>query len=221
MRTTEKVEKALFGSALEEGTRDSEGTNCHLSADRTSSSSSAPLEAILSTLAGELQKLNKNIEPTRKRQYEYDPYRKVHALFKRQRQDIAQEQHQSSNGDITHQRTRQASFCRIDIVQDHLDKLLEAHFDNIQPWIPMVIMRGFHERIQRDTEQQMTIVLEAMMIASLRYVEINDKPLDDTFISSETSALRTSVMMGAMEDLRTENLQALIMIAFTEVRHIP
>uniref|UniRef100_A0A0C4DJA2 Zn(2)-C6 fungal-type domain-containing protein n=1 Tax=Fusarium oxysporum (strain Fo5176) TaxID=660025 RepID=A0A0C4DJA2_FUSOF len=51
LRTTEKVEKALFGSALEEGTRDSEGTNCHLSADRTSSSSSAPLEAILSTLA--------------------------------------------------------------------------------------------------------------------------------------------------------------------------
>jgi hypothetical protein len=85
----------------------------------------------------------------------------------------------------------------------------------------MVIMRGFHERIQRDTEQQMTIVLEAMMIASLRYVEINDKPLDDTFISSETSAPRTSVTMGAMEDLRTENLQALIMIAFTEVRHIP
>ncbi|RKK97297.1 hypothetical protein BFJ68_g14085 [Fusarium oxysporum] len=134
----EKVEKALFGSALEEGTRDSEGTNCHLSADRTSSSSSAPLEAILSTLAGELQKLNKNIEPTRKRQYEYDPYRKVHALFKRQRRDIAQEQHQSSNGDITHQRTRQASVCRIDIVQNHLDKLLEAHFDNIQPWIPMI-----------------------------------------------------------------------------------
>ncbi|EGU88111.1 hypothetical protein FOXB_01373 [Fusarium oxysporum f. sp. conglutinans Fo5176] len=213
----EKVEKALFGSALEEGTRDSEGTNCHPSADRTSSSSSAPLEAILSTLAGELQKLNKNIEPTRKRQYEYDPYRKVNALFKRQRRDIAQEQHQSSNGDITHQRTRQASVCRTDIVQDHLDKLLEAHFDNIQPWIPMVIMRGFHERIQRDTEQQMTIVLEAMMIASLRYVEINDKPLDDTFISSETSRLRTSVMMGAMEGLRTENLQALIMIAFTEI----
>ncbi|RKK25578.1 hypothetical protein BFJ66_g7454 [Fusarium oxysporum f. sp. cepae] len=213
----EKVEKALFGSALEEGTRDSEGTNCHLSADRTSSSSSAPLEAILSTLAGELQKLNKNIEPTRKRQYEYDPYRKVHALFKRQRRDIAQEQHQSSNGDITHQRTRQASVCRIDIVQNHLDKLLEAHFDNIQPWIPMVIMRGFHERVQRDTEQRMTIVLEAMMIASLRYVEINDKPLDDTFISSETSRLRTSVMMGAMEGLRTENLQALIMIAFTEI----
>lgn len=85
----------------------------------------------------------------------------------------------------------------------------------------MVIMRGFHERVQRDTEQRMTIVLEAMMIASLRYVEINDKPLDDTFISSETSRLRTSVMMGAMEGLRTENLQALIMIAFTEVRHIP
>ncbi|KAL5603317.1 hypothetical protein FOBRF1_010850 [Fusarium oxysporum] len=176
----EKVEKALFGSALEEGTRDSEGTNCHLSADRTSSSSSAPLEAILSTLAD-----NMNMTHTE---------RSTH--YSRDKGEILPKSNTNP---------------------DHLDKLLEAHFDNIQPWIPMVIMRGFHERIQRDTEQQMTIVLEAMMIASLRYVEINDKPLDDTFISSETSRLRTSVMMGAMEGLRTENLQALIMIAFTEM----
>jgi hypothetical protein len=207
----------LFGSTSDEDTQDSEGTKRDLPGDRASSSSSAPLEAILSTLAGELQRLNKNIEPARKRQYEYDPYRKVNGLFKRPRRDLAEEQHQSSNEDITQQQARQASYRSIDIIQEHLDKLIEAHFDNIQPWIPMIIMRGFHERVQKDTEQRMTIVLEAMMIASLRYVEINDKPLDNLYINSETSRLRKSVMMGAMEGLRIENLQALIMIAFTEV----
>ncbi|RBA09090.1 hypothetical protein FPRO05_07370 [Fusarium proliferatum] len=213
----EKVEKALFGSEHGQGAQDSEGTNRDFSGGRTSDSSSTPLETVLSTLASELRKLNQNIEPTRKRQYEYDPYRKVSELFKRRRRDAVQEQHQASNQDTTQQQTRQHSLCRIDIIQDHLEKLVEAHFDNIQPWIPMIIMRGFHDRIQKDTEHRMTIVLEAMMIASLRYVEINGNPLDNTFINSEVARLRKRVIMDAMEGLTTENLQALIMIAFTEI----
>ncbi|KAL9573417.1 hypothetical protein ACKAV7_001961 [Fusarium commune] len=213
----EKIEKALFGSDQEEVTQDSERTKRDLSGGRANNSSSTPLEAVLSTLAGELQKLNQNIEPTRKRQYEYDPYRKVSELFKRRRRDAVEEQHQSSNRDVTQQQTRQASSCSVDIIQGHLNKLIEAHFDNIQPWIPMIIMRGFHDRVQKDTEQRMAIVLEAMMIASLRYVEINGNPLDNILINSETSRLRKSVMMNAMEGLKTENLQALIMIAFTEI----
>lgn len=207
----------MFGSEHGQGAQDSEGTNRDFSGGRTSDSSPTPLEAVLSTLAGELQKLNQNIEPTRKRQYEYDPYRKVSELFKRRRRDAVHEQHQGSNQDTTQQKTRQHSLCRIDIIQDHLEKLVEAHFDNIQPWIPMIIMRGFHDRIQKDTEHRMTIVLEAMMIASLRYVEINGNPLDNTFINSEVARLRKRVIMDAMEGLTTENLQALIMIAFTEV----
>ncbi|KAI1010622.1 hypothetical protein LB503_004882 [Fusarium chuoi] len=213
----EKVEKALFGSEHGQGAQDSEGTNCDFSGGRTSVSSATPLETVLSTLACELHKLNQNIEPTRKRPYEYDPYRKVSELFKKRRRDAIQEQHQPSHQDATHQQIRQDSLCRIDIIQDHLDKLVEAHFDNIQPWIPMIIMRGFHDRVQNDTEQRMAIVLEGMMIASLRYVEINGNPLDNTFINSEVSRLRRSVMMNAMEGLTTENLQALIMIAFTEI----
>ncbi|CVK87936.1 uncharacterized protein FMAN_05268 [Fusarium mangiferae] len=213
----EKVEKALFGSEHGQGAQGSEGTNRDFSGGRTSDSSPTPLEAVLSTLAGELQKLNQNIEPTRKRQYEYDPYRKVSELFKRRRRDAVEEQHQASNQDTTQQQTRQHSLCKIDIIQDHLEKLVEAHFDNIQPWIPMIIMRGFHDRIQKDTEHRMTIVLEAMMIASLRYVEINGNPLDNTFINSEVARLRKRVMMDAMEGLTTENLQALIMIAFTAI----
>ncbi|KAF5559113.1 hypothetical protein FPHYL_7151 [Fusarium phyllophilum] len=169
----EKVEKALFGSEHDQGTQESETTKRDLSGSGASNISSTPLEAVLSTLAGELQKLNQNIEPTRKRKYEYDPYRKVSELFKRRRQDEAEEQRKSSNGDAAQRQTSQDSLCRIDIIQDHLDKLVEAHFYNVQPWIPMVIMRGFHDRLQTETEQRMTIVLEAMMIASLRYVEIN------------------------------------------------
>ncbi|RBR18058.1 hypothetical protein FVER53590_04303 [Fusarium verticillioides] len=213
----EKVEKALFCSENVEATKDSKGTKCDLSGNRTSNNSSAPLEAVLSTLACELQKLNQSIEPTRKRKYEYDPYRKVSELFKRRRQDEAEEQLKSSNRDATQRQTRQGSICGIDIIQDYLDKLVEAHFDNVQPWIPMVIMRGFHDRLQTATEQRMTIVLEAMMIASLRYVEINGNPLETSFINSETSRSRKTVMMDAMEGLKTENLQALIMLAFTEI----
>jgi len=223
LRTIEKVEKALFGSEHGQGTQDSQSTKHVFSGGRISDGSSTPLETVLSILAGELHKLNQNIEPTRKRQYEYDPYRKVSEIFKRRRRDAVEEeqQHQSSNRDTTQQPTRQDSLCRIDIIQDHLEKLVEAHFDNIQPWIPMIIMRGFHDRFQEDTEQRMVIVLEAMMIASLRYVEINGNPLDNTFINSEVSRLRRSVMMNAMEGLTTENLQALIMIAFTEVCYNP
>ncbi|KAF5591661.1 hypothetical protein FPCIR_5941 [Fusarium pseudocircinatum] len=213
----EKVEKALFARENDEATQDSEGTKRDLSGSRASSNSSAPLEAVLSTIACELQKLNQNIEPTRKRKYEYDPYRKVSELFKRQRQDEAEDQPKSSNKDATQRQTRQSPICRVDIIQDHLDKLVEAHFDNVQPWIPMVIIRGFHDRLQTETEQRMTIMLEAMMVASLRYVEINGNPLETSFIHRETSRLQKAVMMNAMEGLKTENLQALIMLAITEI----
>ncbi|KAF5575091.1 uncharacterized protein FSUBG_13954 [Fusarium subglutinans] len=142
---------------------------------------------------------------------------KVTELFKRRKQAEAEDQPKCSNWDFTQQRTSQDSLCRIDIIQDHLDKLIEAHFDNVQPWIPMVIIRGFHDRLHQETEQRMTIVLEAMMIASLRYVEINGNPPDKTFIDKETSRLRNTVIINAMEGLKTENLQALIMVAFTEI----
>ncbi|KAF9772965.1 hypothetical protein IL306_009281 [Fusarium sp. DS 682] len=173
LKTVEKVENAIFGQIHDEGIQDPGVNSSDKASDRARSNDSAPLEAVLSILAGELQKLNKNIEPSRKRRYEYDPFKKVTRPTKRQLQEIFGEQQQSVDEDVVQQGTRPASFRNIDVVQDHLDKLLESYFDHIQPWLSMIPIREFSNCAQNAPKQDTKIVLEAMTVATLRYVEID------------------------------------------------
>ncbi|KAJ4264420.1 hypothetical protein NW762_005620 [Fusarium torreyae] len=132
--------------------------------------------------------------------------------------EVPQELDDSSEEEVFEQPSRRAaSSDHTDIVHDLFDELVEAYFDHVQPWIPMINMRGFKERVQEDTEQRMTIVLQAMAVAALRHVQRNGQPLEADFAKSETSRLRRCVMLGAMDGLSVENLQALIMIAFTDI----
>ncbi|KAF4334040.1 hypothetical protein FBEOM_12133 [Fusarium beomiforme] len=213
----EKVEKAIFGQTHDQGTQGSGAKTSDNPSDRERGNDSAPLETVLSLLAGELQKLNKNIEPCRKRRYEYDPFSKVARPTKRQLQEIFGEQQQFVDQHADQQGARSTSVRRFNITQDHLENLLEAYFDNIQPWLSMLPIKDFSDGVQNDPKEDMIIVLDAMTVAALRYVEIDSKPLDNYFVNSETIRLGKSVMLDAMGGLSIQNLQALVMLAFTEI----
>ncbi|KAF4470740.1 hypothetical protein FALBO_2341 [Fusarium albosuccineum] len=104
-----------------------------------------------------------------------------------------------------------------DGIYDILDDLLDAYFSHIQPWIPMINMRDFRARARRDNDHALKVVLQAMAVACLRYVERDGELLPTDYVTTETRRLRRLVLLDALDGLTVENLQALTMIAFTDI----
>ncbi|KAM5341253.1 hypothetical protein ACJ41O_015362 [Fusarium nematophilum] len=100
-----------------------------------------------------------------------------------------------------------------DIAYEVLDELLDAYFSHVQPWIPMIRESSFRQRLQQGEDQGVSVILQAMAVAALRFVGsggIQERTND------ETVRLRRLVLLTAMDGLSLENLQALIIIAFTD-----
>ncbi|KAF5007143.1 hypothetical protein FDECE_6529 [Fusarium decemcellulare] len=199
----EKVERALFGQGHGQEGDDLVESEPHR-ADIPS-----PLEKVLSTLAGELQKLNQNITPTSSRS---DQSQDAHGSRKRRRAERpqAEELLNDTPEDLP------SSFDG-DGIYDILDDLLDAYFSHIQPWIPMINMRDFRARARRDNDHTLKVVLQAMAVACLRYVERDGELLPTDYVRTETRRLRRLVLLDALDGLTVENLQALTMIAFTDI----
>lgn len=187
---TEKVERALFGQAhTEDG---GEPALADIEPIHKANVPS-PLEAVLSTLAGELLKLNQNMTPNREPRQE--------TSRKRRRYETPEEELQRGE---------------YDVIDEFLDDLIDAYFSHVQPWIPMINMRDFRARAQ-DNKDQVKVVLQAMAVATLRYLEPDGEPLSPEFVKNETCKLRRTVLLDALDGLTVENLQALIIIAFNDV----
>ncbi|KAK5048259.1 hypothetical protein LTR84_005929 [Exophiala bonariae] len=100
-----------------------------------------------------------------------------------------------------------------------LNDLLAVYFTYMQPWLPIVHEAAFRRKISTpEGQQQMSLVLHAMVFAALRFVKTEDgQSLDATYVRAETTKSRNIVRLGAMEELSVENLQALAILAFTEI----
>ncbi|KAM0420316.1 hypothetical protein ACHAPT_011858 [Fusarium lateritium] len=186
----EKVERALFGQTNE----DRDITLADVEPARRANVSS-PLEAVLSTLAGELQKLNQNMTPQPRERQEDTAYPRKRKRFEDQ-------------DPLEHR--------EYDVIHEVLDDLIDAYFSHVQPWIPMINMRDFRTRAQ-DSGDQVKVVLQAMAVAALRHVEPDGEPLSPGFVKRETCKLRRTVLLDALDGLTVENLQALTIIAFSDV----
>ncbi|RSL87348.1 hypothetical protein CEP51_002325 [Fusarium floridanum] len=186
----EKVERALFGQTHTEDGGESALADIE-PVHRPNVPS--PLEAVLSTLARELQKLNQNMTPSREQRQE--------TSRKRRRYETSEEE------------PRRGEY---DVIDEVLDDLIDAYFSHVQPWIPMINMRDFRTRAH-DNRDQVKVILQAMAVAALRYLEPDGEPLSAEFVKNETCKLRRTVLLDALDGLTVENLQALIIIAFTDI----
>lgn len=99
-----------------------------------------------------------------------------------------------------------------------LEALLAAYFTRVQPWVPIIQEAAFRRKIAEPRgRQKMSLVLHSMVFAALRFVTQDGKPLDADYVKDKTAKSRTVVVLNAMERLSVENLQALTILAFTEV----
>lgn len=98
---------------------------------------------------------------------------------------------------------------------DLMEDIINTYFDAIQPWIPMLHETQFRRRVHDQEElPHLLVVLHAMVVAALRFVDSRLSPLE---IETITARSRNTVVLTSMDGLSVENSQALIIIAFNDV----
>ena len=105
---------------------------------------------------------------------------------------------------------------------DMLEEAISIYFTVIHPWIPMLHDSQFRHRLRDpDDFARLLVILHAMVVAALRFVDVDRSSLSLHEVDRQVDKSRKIVLLNAMDQLSVENLQALIIIAFNDVRSIP
>ncbi|KAF6843195.1 hypothetical protein CMUS01_02354 [Colletotrichum musicola] len=100
---------------------------------------------------------------------------------------------------------------------DLMDSLVEIYFANVHPWIPMLHVRQFRERMQDPAQRpQLGTIFHAVVSLCARFSQ------DPRLGTAEEKAryakrCRQVVILNSMESFSVENLQALTIIAFDTI----
>lgn len=106
-----------------------------------------------------------------------------------------------------------------------LDSLLKAYFSHIHPWIPMIHEGRLRKRLTRhsdsapEQQQKVQMLLAAIRLASARFMEERHLSSCCAEVTDEgQSQVRDWVILQSMKRPSVESLQALIVLAFHDVR---
>lgn len=100
-----------------------------------------------------------------------------------------------------------------------LEEIVDVYFAAVQPWIPMLHEKRFRERMHNPEElPQLVVVLHAMVVAAAKFVQPDRCLLSPESVETMAKKSRNVVLLNAMDNLSVENLQALVVIAFNDVR---
>lgn len=101
-----------------------------------------------------------------------------------------------------------------------LEEAINAYFIVVQPWIPILHETRFRSRFYNHEQLPcLTVLLHAIVVAAIRFVEPSSQKLSEKDIETWTSRSRSIVLLSAMDGMSVENLQGLSIIAFTDVRY--
>lgn len=93
-----------------------------------------------------------------------------------------------------------------------LEAMISAYFTHIHPLIPMIHQARFRQRLNHSDEREnLVVVLHSMIIAASKFVP------DASLLAESIVRTRRWVVSTAMDILSLESLQALIILAFTDV----
>lgn len=100
-----------------------------------------------------------------------------------------------------------------------LEAVIDLYFLLVQPWIPIFHEKRFRQRLKdTNNKYRLEVVLHAMLVAMLKHVDRREITIDLGDIESICERSRKIVILTAMDELHVENLQALVIICFEDVR---
>lgn len=99
-----------------------------------------------------------------------------------------------------------------------LNIIIPKYFQTLHHWIPFLHEAHFNSRLaSHDENQQLVVVLHAIVAAVLRLVNFSDAGMSLQDVELQIKRSRQAVLLTAMECPTVENLQALIIIAFDHI----
>ncbi|KAJ4259718.1 hypothetical protein NW762_007649 [Fusarium torreyae] len=99
-----------------------------------------------------------------------------------------------------------------------LEEVINAYFILVQPWIPILHETRFRSRFYNHEQLPcLTVLLHAIVVAAIRFVDSGNGGLSEREIETWISRSRSIVLLSAMDGMSVENLQALSIIAFTDM----
>ncbi|KAM0214427.1 hypothetical protein ACHAPQ_007353 [Fusarium lateritium] len=99
-----------------------------------------------------------------------------------------------------------------------LEEVINAYFILVQPWIPILHETRFRSRFYNHEQLPcLTVLLHAIVVAAIRFVEPGSQNFSEKDIETWISRSRSVVLLSAMDGMSVENLQALSIIAFTDM----
>jgi hypothetical protein len=100
-----------------------------------------------------------------------------------------------------------------------LKAIIDTYFTLVQPWIPIFHEKRFRQRVRNSIDRRrLEIILHAMTVAMLRHIDPRELSIDIGNVESICERSRKIVILTGMEDMYVENLQALIIVCFEDVR---
>lgn len=103
---------------------------------------------------------------------------------------------------------------------DLIDALVEIYFTNIHPWIPILHVRQFRERMKDPAQRKkLETIFHAIVSLCVRFSD--DPRLTSAEVRTRYSKKsRNTVILQSMESFSVENLQALVICAFDTVSSV-
>lgn len=100
---------------------------------------------------------------------------------------------------------------------DLVDDLVEIYFTNVHPWIPILHVKQFRERMANPIHRRkLTTIFHAITSLCVRFSD--DPRLRSAEVRNRcTKRCRQNVILQSMESFSVENLQALVIIAFDTI----
>jgi hypothetical protein len=100
---------------------------------------------------------------------------------------------------------------------DLIDSLVEIYFTNIHPWIPILHVRQFREKMAAPAQRQkLTTIFHAIVSLCVRFSE-DSRLINPDVRARYSKHSRQTVILQSMESFSVENLQALVICAFDTV----
>ncbi|XEV03740.1 hypothetical protein FSHL1_009027 [Fusarium sambucinum] len=99
-----------------------------------------------------------------------------------------------------------------------LEEVINAYFIMVQPWIPILHETRFRSRFYNHEQLPcLTVLLYAIVFAAIRFVDSSSEKLSEKETQAWISKSRSIVLLFGMDGMSVENLQALSIIAFTDM----
>lgn len=220
MQRIDALEAAVFqqGTASEEGWQQSAPQNNR----DTASAIRGGLELLLEQLQA---------QPRRKRRWSQTSET---TAIRYESEDVQQQQQQQqqpqapSSSSHKRQRRTETGLIEPDNLADLseslpppeiLEAVIDLYFLLVQPWIPIFHEKRFRRRLKDPNKNyRLEVVLHAMLVAMLKHLDRRKITVDLGDIESICERSRKIVVLTAMDELHVENLQALVIICFEDVR---